>query len=52
MRLLLVTTLLVSGCAATPATYDIPYDLATSMDGTGATLVVGMYYGSVVQQTD
>ncbi len=51
MRLLLVTTLLVSGCAAAPANYDVPFDIATSMDGTGGTLVVGMDDGSVVQQT-
>ncbi len=51
MRILLPAVLLISGCATAPANYDVPFEIAASLDGTGGTLVVGMNDGSSIRQT-
>ena len=50
MRTLLPAILLISGCASAPSNYDLPFEIAASLDGTGGTLVVGMIDGSAVQR--
>ncbi|MEM9056691.1 MAG: hypothetical protein AAGD86_04400 [Pseudomonadota bacterium] len=46
-----VLALLLTGCASAPSNYDLPFNIAASLDGTSGTLVVGMDDGTAVQQS-